>query len=82
MPASESETILSFRSEANTRQTPHMPAYAQVIVPKPLDGTFTYAVPENMLPMVKPGHRVLVPFGGKRLYTGIVESVSDSKTDG
>lgn len=56
-----------------------MPLYAQVIIPKPLDGSFTYLVPDEMTQMVKPGHRVLAPFGGRRLYTGLVESVTDRK---
>ena len=43
-----------------------MPIYAQVIIPKPLDGTFTYLVPDEMASKARPGHRVLVPFGGKR----------------
>lgn len=56
--------------------------YANVILPKPLEGTFTYSVPAEMEPMVKPGHRVLVEFGGKRLYTGLVESVTNRQPDG
>ncbi len=35
-----------------------------------------------MAPMVRPGHRVLVPFGGRRLYTGLVESVDNRAPQG
>ena len=59
-----------------------MPIYAQVIIPKPLDGTFTYLVPDEMASKARPGHRVLVPFGGKRYYTGLVESVSEHAPSG
>lgn len=50
--------------------------YAQVIIPRPLDGTFTYAVPESMEGCVAVGHRVIVPFGPRRYLTGIVEGLS------
>lgn len=50
--------------------------YAQIIIPRPLEGTFTYAVPEAMRDEIAAGQRVIVPFGPKRFLTGIVESVS------
>lgn len=53
--------------------------YAQVILPVPVDGTFTYAVPDAMLSRARPGHRLLVPFGPRKMYTGIVESISPVK---
>ena len=53
--------------------------YAQVIVPRPLDGSFTYSVPAAMEQAVGVGKRVVVPFGGKRYVTGIVESLSPVK---
>lgn len=53
-----------------------MSHYAQVIVPLPFDRTFTYSVPEQMASSVAVGSRVLVPFGAKKYYTAIVESVS------
>lgn len=50
--------------------------YASVIVPRPLDGTFTYEVPQEMCGRISVGCRVIVPFGPKRYVTGIVESLS------
>ena len=44
--------------------------YADVILPVPLHGTFTYAVPEGMTVAV--GMRVLVPFGKNKTYLAIV----------
>ena len=44
--------------------------YADVILPVPLHGTFTYAVPEGMTVAV--GMRVLVPFGKSKTYLAIV----------
>ncbi len=37
----------------------------------PVEGTFTYSVPEALAPDVEPGRRVLVPFG-RRTVTGYV----------
>ena len=50
--------------------------YASVIIPRPLDGTFTYRVPENLQAIIAVGMRVVVPFGPRRFITGIVESIS------
>lgn len=46
--------------------------FAQVILPLNLQGTFTYKVPEELLEKIQVGMRVLVPFRGKKIYTGIV----------
>ncbi len=48
--------------------------YVQVIVPKPLYGLFTYAVPPVMIGRVRQGSRVLVRFGARHYYTAIVHS--------
>ena len=46
--------------------------YAQIILPLNLKGTFTYKVPDELFSVIQPGMRVLVQFGGKKIYTGIV----------
>ena len=53
--------------------------YAQVILPLPLEGNFTYFVPPAMADVLRAGMRVAVPFGKKRFYTGVVASVSGVK---
>ena len=45
--------------------------YCDVSLPVPLDQPFTYELPETLRHRVKPGCRVLVPFGSRRL-TGVV----------
>ena len=55
------------------------PMYAQVILPLPLEGNFTYSVPDSMVDKIRSGMRVAVPFGKKRFYTGVVASVSGVK---
>lgn len=49
--------------------------YAEVALPLPLSTTFTYSVPEVLSSQVRPGHRVIVPFGLRKHYTGIVLSI-------
>ncbi len=49
--------------------------YVSVLLPVPLQGSFTYALPEHISPgEVQQGARVLVPFGSRHLYTGIVDA--------
>ena len=46
--------------------------FIDVILPVPLDGFFTYSVPQPLGEQVKIGVRVLVPFGRNKTYVGIV----------
>jgi len=54
--------------------------YADVILPVPLRGTFTYTVPQGMAVTV--GMRVLVSFGRSKQYVGIVTRLHDVKPEG
>lgn len=42
--------------------------FVDVILPLPLEGTFTYSVPDEMLSSIAPGVRLLVPFGRSKKY--------------
>lgn len=42
----------------------------------PLDGVFTYSVPQSLEGQVRVGARVLVPFGRNKTYVGIVDKSS------
>lgn len=46
--------------------------YANIILPLPLDGYFTYGVPDALASRVQNGMRVTVPFGKSKTYVGIV----------
>ncbi len=46
--------------------------YANIILPLPLDGYFTYSVPDALASRVQNGMRVTVPFGKSKIYVGIV----------
>ena len=56
--------------------------YAEVILPLPLYSTFTYSVPEAMEGELQRGSRVLVQFGRKKHYTGIVEHIHSNTPAG
>ena len=58
----------------------NMMHYADLILPVPLQGLFTYAIPEGM--SVRVGMRVLVPFGRNKTYMAIVAKVHDVKPEG
>ncbi|SFK87603.1 replication restart helicase PriA [Proteiniphilum acetatigenes] len=49
--------------------------YADVILPLPLSGLFTYAVPTDMQHKIGRGFRVVVPFGRRKYYTAVVAKV-------
>lgn len=51
--------------------------YVDVIVPLPLEGTFTYAVPQHLVNKIQFGVRVAVTFGTSKVHTAIVISVHD-----
>lgn len=56
--------------------------YADVILPLPLEGLFTYAVPPQTEGAVRPGVRVLVPFGRSKKYVGLVAAVHGESPTG
>ena len=53
--------------------------YVDVIVPLPLEGTFTYSVPHNLADRVRFGVRVAVTFGASKVHTAIVVRVHQDK---
>lgn len=55
--------------------------YADVILPLPLENSYTYSIPADLEAAVTPGCRVIVHFGKKRYYTAIVMSVHERKPD-
>jgi primosomal protein N' (replication factor Y) (superfamily II helicase) len=55
--------------------------FVDVLLPLPLTQTFTYSIPEDLLPGIQVGCRVIVPFGSRKLYTGIVTEIHERKPD-
>jgi primosomal protein N' (replication factor Y) len=56
--------------------------YADVILPLPLPGFFTYRIPSGLESRVKPGMRVTVQFGNRKLYTAMVSKVYQETPSG
>lgn len=54
-------------------------SYADIILPVPLNSLFTYAIPTDMAESVAFGKRVLVSFGPKNHYVGIIVRLHDNK---
>ncbi len=52
--------------------------FVEVILPLPLDGSFTYRVPFEMNDLVIQGMRVLVQFGTRKVYAALVKSVHEN----
>jgi len=52
--------------------------FADVLLPLPVPGSFTYKVPNEMVAEVQPGKRVVVQFGRSKLYTGLVKSIHNT----
>lgn len=56
-----------------------MNKYADILILPALPGTFTYLVPTEMMGRLEVGCRVIVQFGAKRYYTGIVARLHDDE---
>ena len=52
--------------------------FAHVLVPVPVPKTYTYRVPHDWNDWIHEGLRVAVQFGPKKIYAGIILSLSDS----
>ncbi len=52
--------------------------YADVILPLPLEGMFTYAVPQQWREQVRVGARVSVPLGKSKRYIALVAALHDN----
>lgn len=55
--------------------------YVDVILPLPLEGTFTYSAPEPMVAQVRMGVRVLVPLGRSKTYTAMAVRLHSEKPE-
>ena len=51
--------------------------FAEVLLPVPVKGYFTYRIPQELNDQIAPGMRVVVQFGKKKFYTGLVRRVHD-----
>ncbi len=55
--------------------------YADIVLPLSLGEVFTYRIPEGMSRDIKKGSGVIIPFGKKKMYTGIVFNLHNNEPD-
>ncbi|MCC6817524.1 MAG: primosomal protein N', partial [Bacteroidia bacterium] len=55
--------------------------YVEVVLPLPLPKLFTYRLPSEFFELAMPGKRVFVPFGSRKVYTGIIVNVTTQKPE-
>ncbi|MFO7868016.1 MAG: primosomal protein N' [Bacteroidales bacterium] len=58
----------------------HIPVLAEIILPFAIGNSFTYSIPKEVESTISVGMRVIVPFGKKKLYAGIVYSLHNNNT--
>ncbi|MGN1262599.1 MAG: primosomal protein N' [Prevotella sp.] len=56
--------------------------YADIILPLPLEGQFTYSIPQSLVGEVTFGVLVLVPFGRSKKHIGVVTRIHDDCPQG
>jgi len=49
--------------------------FADILLPLPIRGTFTYRIPFELNEFVKVGQRVAVQFGKKKIYSGLIKKL-------
>ncbi|MDR1860835.1 MAG: primosomal protein N' [Bacteroidales bacterium] len=54
--------------------------YADIIIPLAVNDLFTYSVPADLQSAIKCGVRVIVQFGSRKFYTGIVAELHNRRT--
>ncbi len=55
--------------------------FADILLPLPVRGTFTYRIPFELNEFVKEGQRVAVQFGRKKVYSGLIKKLHENVPD-
>ncbi len=58
-----------------TDHTERVTFFAEVLLPLPIPRRYTYRVPYSMNERVRRGGRVIVQFGKRKIYTGIIDQI-------
>jgi primosomal protein N' (replication factor Y) (superfamily II helicase) len=53
---------------------------ADIILPLLTEKLFTYRIPEELIPVAAPGMRVIVQFGQRKFYTGIIKTIHQNSS--
>ena len=49
--------------------------FVDILLPLPVEGTFTYRVPRDLEKSIEYGKRVVVQFGRKKIYSGLILNI-------
>lgn len=49
--------------------------FVDILLPLPVPGYFTYRVPNELNELIQTGIRVVVPFGARKIYSGLIRKV-------
>ena len=52
--------------------------FVEVLLPLPLHQSFTYRIPQRFVSEIAIGMRVIVQFGSKKIYTGLISRIHDT----
>ncbi len=52
--------------------------FADILLPLPVKGTFTYRIPYQLNEFVMAGQRVAVQFGRKKIYSGLIKNLHEN----
>ena len=55
--------------------------FADILLPLPVRGTFTYRIPFELNEFVMKGQRVAVQFGRKKVYSGLIKRLHENVPD-
>ena len=66
---------LELNSDHQDDFTERITYFVDVIIPVPIPGTFTYRVPQKFESSISRGCRVIVQFGRRKVYTGIIDNI-------
>jgi primosomal protein N' (replication factor Y) len=56
--------------------------FCEILLPLPVQGTFTYRVPYDLNGLIEPGMRAAVQFGTRKVYAGLVKSIHNQPPKG
>lgn len=60
----------------------HSAHFVDVVLPLALKQQYTYSIPDEFVPVLKPGMRVVVSFGKRRLYSAVVYKIHSQPPQG
>ncbi len=55
------------------------PLFAEILLPIPVKGTFTYRIPVDFRNVAETGRRAVVQFGGNKIYSGLIYNLHQNQ---